>query len=206
MTHTLHRIGNDASLNEDFVAIFICEKGINDINSANKKKEFFKIAKKYSPLGISDVSFGSQFSVGDIEAIEKQINDKSIIHCVFGSEIDLKSCLKELKERDLGISVVVSGMFNKVHNCAKEIGLKPHTVALSLGVFGSQLNKLPDERIMEITSMCGHHMISPALVKYYAEEVRSGRIKAEKAAELLAKPCTCGAFNVKRAANLLKCI
>jgi len=90
-----------------------------------------------------------------------------------------------------------------VKQVAEELGLKIHTVNLSLGVFGYK-KLLPPEEILEITSMCGHHCVSPNLVRNLISEVRNGRLTPEEAAEQLSKPCVCGVFNKSRAATLIR--
>jgi acetylglutamate kinase len=108
-----------------------------------------------------------------------------------------------LKKIDLGSSVVVSGLFQQVDECLKKINLRPHTVQFSLGVFG-RVDRLPEEKMLEITTMCGHHLISPRLVKKLVKDVKADRITTERAAELLGKQCICGAFNKARATKLIE--
>lgn len=64
--------------------------------------------------------------------------------------------------------------------------------------------KLPSNDILEVTTMCGHAMVSPNLVKAMAKEVKSGAKTPQEAAKLLAPNCDCGIFNIARAAKLLK--
>jgi hypothetical protein len=52
--------------------------------------------------------------------------------------------------------------------------------------------------------MCGHGMISFNLVKRMAREVSEGRTSLEEASHILARPCSCGIFNPKRAQELLR--
>jgi len=63
---------------------------------------------------------------------------------------------------------------------------------------------LPSEEIIELTTMCGHHCISPQSVENYVNLIKIGKITVEKATENLAKPCVCGIFNPKRAKMILK--
>lgn len=70
-------------------------------------------------------------------------------------------------------------------------------------MFGKK-NLLPDDKILEITSMCGHHCVSPQSVKHYIDLINKDKISIEKAAQKLAKPCICGIFNTKRATEILK--
>ena len=133
-----------------------------------------------------------------------QMKDNSTVHGVFSNEEDLIACLQELKELDLGISVVVSGLFDHVHACCRESGIEPHTVSTSLGVWGNT-SKLPkDQNVLDMATMCGHSMVPFALIEKYAERVRKGTIAPEKAAEKISPLCTCHIFNISRATRLFE--
>ena len=54
-----------------------------------------------------------------------------------------------------------------------------------------------------MTTMCGHHQVSPRLVEKMADDVKTGHLTPEAAAEQLAYPCVCDIFNPVRAATLL---
>ncbi len=62
---------------------------------------------------------------------------------------------------------------------------------------------LPSDNTLALTTMCGHHQISPRLVEFYRERVRTGKMKPERAALKLAAYCPCGIFNHVRGAKLL---
>ena len=111
--------------------------------------------------------------------------------------------LKTLKEEDLGISVVVSGLISEIRELCQEIGLNMHTANLSLGEFGKK-SLLPPEKTLEITTMCSHHCVSSQSVLHYARLIKEGKISLEKAAEKLTAPCVCGIFNTKRAGQILE--
>jgi hypothetical protein len=85
----------------------------------------------------------------------------------------------------------------------QEAGVTPHTINYSLGVWGKK-DLLPSEDVLAVTTMCGHHQISPELVKKKVQEVRNGRKTPEKAAKELALYCPCGIFNQVRCASLLE--
>jgi len=110
--------------------------------------------------------------------------------------------LKELKEADLGLPVVVSGIFENVDRCLEKVGLKHHTANFSLGIWGNT-EKLPSDDILEVITMCGHAMVSANLVKTMVEEIKAGRKTPEEAAKVLASQCVCEVFNPARAAKLL---
>ncbi|MGI6605388.1 MAG: hypothetical protein ACOX2S_10285 [bacterium] len=68
--------------------------------------------------------------------------------------------LQGLKKKDLGFSVVISGCWEEVLPACQDAGVTPHTINYSLGVWGRK-DRLPNDDILAVTTMCGHHMISP---------------------------------------------
>lgn len=57
---------------------------------------------------------------------------------------------------------------------------------------------------LKITALCGHSMISPAMIDHHVEKIKKGEITPEEAGKKLAKPCPCGIFNIPRAVDELK--
>jgi hypothetical protein len=57
---------------------------------------------------------------------------------------------------------------------------------------------------MEITTMCGHAMVSRGLIGILAEKIKKREMTPEQAGLELAKPCQCGIFNPVRAARLME--
>ncbi|MBS7279681.1 MAG: hypothetical protein KIH09_07560 [Candidatus Freyarchaeota archaeon] len=190
VTHTLHRLGDEDSLKKDYVVVAIYAHGIND-NQPDSRVRLLRIAeilKAQRPVNMIN---------------ELLWNFTPAIQAVYDDKNSFKTALRLLKKADLGISITVSGLLSEVREIAEELDLKPHTVNLSLGVFGKK-ELLPSEKILEITSMCGHHCVSPNLVKNLVEQVIKNKIIPEEAAEELSKPCICGVFNKARAANLIR--
>lgn len=103
------------------------------------------------------------------------------------------------------MSVVVSGLFEPARECCEKVGLReaPHTVERSLGGMG-KTDLLPEDDVLQMTTMCGHGMVSSNLVREAIEDVRRGRITIEKAAQRLAEPCICGISKPTHAAHLLR--
>jgi hypothetical protein len=199
MTHTLHRRGSAESLSGDYVMMMIQAVGHNEEGHIPKVQEFLRIALRHNPVNIGSVSGG-----GMIDKSEEVIaNAAKIGHAVFTNQEDVTAALKELKEADLGLSVIISGIYEKVDACIEKAGLKHHTGNFSLGVWG-KTEKLPSNDLLEVTTMCGHAMIAPNLVKEMVKEIKAGTKTPEKAAKLLAPNCDCGVFNIKRAADLMK--
>ncbi len=190
MTHTLHRLGDEDSLKKDYVVVAIYAHGIND-NQPDSRDKLLRIAeilKSQRPINMIN---------------ELLWNFTPAIQAVYGDKGSFKAALRLLKKEDLGISITVSGLMSEIKEIAEELGLKLHTVNLSLGVFGNK-KLLPSEKILEMTSMCGHHCVSPNLVKNLVQQVIKNKITPEKAAEELSKPCICGVFNKARAIDLIK--
>ena len=111
--------------------------------------------------------------------------------------------LRDVKEADLGVSIVISGLMDGVERCAKAAGARRHTVEWSLGIWG-RTELLPSEEVLQISTMCGHGMVAAPMVERLALEVRRGRMSDEEAALQLARPCVCGIFNPVRASMLLR--
>lgn len=200
MTHTLHRRGTAESLSEDYPMLCMAARGINDSSSDSKLQEFLRIAMRHDPKNMGDMTIGNMYSHKSEEIIA---NAHGIVHAVFGNPQAVTQVLRELKEADLGMSVVVSGILDSVNECCQKAGLKRHTVEFSLGIWG-KTEKLPPNDILEVTTMCGHGMISSNLVSSMVEEIKAGAKTSEDAAKELARHCCCGIFNPTRAALLLE--
>jgi hypothetical protein len=204
MTHTLHRLGNIENLHHDYVVFAMSAKGINEEGSHVAMRRFMELAFDLDPVNAGDTMTGHILTHSRQEILDA-IQDTSVVHAVFTEEGKVATLLKRVHEADLGISVVVSGLFDRVRRCAQQAGLRQHTVECSLGVWG-QVERLPGVQVMQITTMCGHGMVAASLVEQWARDVRRGRVTPEEAALELAKPCVCGVFNPVRAARLLEAI
>jgi len=126
-----------------------------------------------------------------------------VVQAVFDDAEKVTRALKSFKEADVGMSVVVSGLHDRVDQCCQGAGLQRHTVNQSMGRWG-RTDKLPPDSVLEINTMCGHGMVAVGLIEEIAEKVRAGELTPEDGAEELFKPCMCGIFNPARAASLLK--
>jgi hypothetical protein len=202
MSHTLHRRGTRENLKNDFVLFAMSAKGVNEVDSGGKLKRFLEIVQEHHPVNLGDMKTGNSF-ITSREIITNSVKDTSIVHGVFARREDLILALKAVKEADLGISVIVSGLMDEVHECCRSVGLKPHTCETSLGVWGTT-DRLPDEDILRFTTMCGHGQIAFNLVAKIIEDVKQGKRTVEDGAKELARPCQCGVFNPERAAAMLE--
>lgn len=202
MTHTLHRFRQDGDKTEEFVLLSMAAQGFNDKNAAEKLLKVLDIVISENPSNFGDDAQGGIYTGKTIDKIKEDMNDKAYIGAAFPSKEQMESVLRKLKEADLGMSVVVTGDFKKVFEMIRKVGLKPDTVNMSLGIFGNK-QLLPSDEVLEITTMCGHGMVCPDHVKHVLNRVKKGLMSPEKGAEELAKPCTCGIFNVDRASEIL---
>lgn len=202
MSHTLHRSGSEESLSKDFVILIMPENGLNDQNSEQRLRACFDILLKHNPVNTGDSKNGSRYSLGSDEEVIKRLEEKETIFAVYDNENDLVGVLKDLKALDCGLSVVISGLFEHSCKCAEKVGLHPHTAGISLGVMG-KTELLPEDNVKDISVMCGHGLISYALIEKLVEEVRKGKKTSQQAAAEMAKCCICGVFNVKRAEAII---
>jgi hypothetical protein len=121
---------------------------------------------------------------------------------VFDKRKNMEAALKELAEAELGLSVVVSGLFDDVAGCCRRAGTRAHTVNHSLGFWG-KTEKLPAREVLEITTMCGHGLVAPSLVWRLAERIRRDEVSAADACREMRKMCLCDILNHVRAEELV---
>ena len=202
MTHTLHRTGSPESLSRDYVLLFMPSKDINHVGSGPKLRRMLEICLENGAIRIGDCRLGNQYYQGGVDKLLAHVEDRAVVHGVFNDPDKVVAALKQLKAEDLGLSVVVSGLFDKVRECCGKSGLTPHTVNNTLGRWG-QTDRLPPQDVLELNTMCGHGMVTVKLIEDTAAKVKSGEMTPEQGAERLFKPCMCGIFNADRAARLL---
>lgn len=203
MTHSLHRRGDRESLRRDFLILSSTAKGFNDGWYRGIGQEFMRICMKHNPVNGGDMKTGNFLYVDPEEIIERCTNS-TILEFTYDNKEDVIAAIKEFKERDLGISVVISGMSDEVDDIVAQAGLpKVHTREYSLGTHG-KLSRLPEYEVLEFTTMCGHAMVASEVVKKYMVDSRKGHISMREAAVQMGKCCSCGNFNVNRAVDLLE--
>lgn len=202
MTHTLHRQGNKESLAKDYIFLCMAAKGFNEDGADEKMREFLRIMMRHNPVNAGDMQSGNMFN-SNMDDILTKVTSTSIVHGVFIDSDIATKVLQELKDADLGMSVVVSGPFDSVDCICKAAGLSPHSLDFSGGIWGNT-KKLPPKEVQEVTTMCGHGMVASNLVKSLVDDLKAGQITADEAGKELAKQCACGIFNPARAAELLQ--
>jgi len=200
MTHTLHRTGELDTLREDFPMLTHVARGFNGQGAGPRLKKIAQTMTKHTDLHFGDCKVGNKYTMDPAEIMEKLTVGCQV---VFKDKDSLIACMKELKEIDQGISIVVSGIFEEVFDCCQKAGLTPPLIEFALGVHGNTQKLWPAE-ILEFVTMCGHGLVSGRLVKKMVEDIKKKKSNVEKAAIELAKPCLCGIFNPDRAAKLLK--
>lgn len=227
MTHSLHREGSPDALERDYVLFVYPSKGFNYKGSAPKVRHLTELIHQSGPVNIMAKTRRRKINGGarpgdapegtiieganaycvyngrDVTPIDTIQFDGTRVYSVFNSREKLKQALKKIKEADEGISVVISGNIDSVREIAAEIGIDPHMVNLSLGIHGRK-ELLPPADIREFTTMCGHGLVSPHLVRDTIRRLKTGKVNEETACEILAKPCLCGIHNPSRSAELLR--
>jgi hypothetical protein len=205
MTHSLHRQGSIESLRNDYVMYARCSRGINMENSEAQVKRIVEIVFDEGPVNSGSSSHRSSIAAGTWDrgaALASQQDTHGFI-CCFDDREKMKRVLARLKDEDIGISVVVSGLIDEVMEMAREVGLQPHTINLSLGIRG-KTELLPGPEVVQFTTMCGHALVATDLVKKAAHDVRSGRMSLNDAARMVGEPCICGIVNLTRVAQMLE--
>lgn len=205
MTHSLHRQGSRENLSNDFVMYLMPSRGINDKGSASKKRRFLEIVIRNNVVNAGGTDLGNLLIQSPQEMRDKISDFPTPVAICCARKEDVVNILKETMEADFGLSIMVQGIFEEVEDCLRQVGLKMHTVNQSLGVWG-KTEKLPGKEVLEITTMCGHGLVSTNLVKKLIGDVILGSATPRGAARLLARQCVCGIFNISRAEALLEWI
>jgi hypothetical protein len=209
MTHTLHRTSNADkmynldTLNHDIVFLAMSAKGYsNDKGSAPKMVKILEIAKKHNPVNYGDMRTGNLFSA-DWDDILKRVADTSIVHAVYTNLDDAVAFAKEVREANLGISLVVSSPFDICWQVAEKSGAMGHTIEFSGGIWG-KTSYLPAPEVLDCCTMCGHGMISRYLVEECIKRVKAGKMTGKNAAAEICKQCCCGIANPVRMEAIVK--
>ncbi len=225
MTHTHHRRGDRASLKKDYVVLYMLDPAVDAQQTYGDRLEarverLLDASLKHGPVAIAAKSpekdlrylkgWGPRMDSGahtsaTLEDIagRGELLYEGLGHSVHTNKEDLKAVLRDLKKADTGFSIVVSGIFDEVFDACREVGIKPHTVNMSLGTWG-KTELLPESPVLEICTMCGHALISTRLVESLMGRVKGGSMTPEDAAVELGKQCSCNIFNTERAAGLIR--
>ena len=204
MTHSLHREGTVDSLERDYAVFIYPARGFNYAGSGPKVKRLMELLFLAGPSNMSVTTLRQNLYSGVRPAeFLDSIKDGARVFSVFSDRVKVKEVLHRLKEADEGISIVVSGLVDRAREMSAEAGLNPHTVNLSLGIHGAT-DRLPPADIRQFTTMCGHGLVSPKLVRDVLRKVKRGKVSAWEGSLIVAKPCACGIYNPHRSEEMLQ--
>lgn len=227
MTNTLHRFSEhyafaprpDAPpVEDDFIVFAMATRGVNDDNLVDKYRTFARLALKHDPVNLGDATKGgiyrpqpelnplahwSRDHRPDVERLVQDIEGHTVMAAVFRRREDMDAFVAELKAADLGVSINISAPMDAAKACCRAAGLARHSVEYSIG-FQGRVDRLPEAPVLEISTMCGHGMVSHSFVKKLADWVKEGRRTPAQASRYLARFCVCGVFNTARAEKLFE--
>ncbi len=218
MTNTLHRFGSLESLQKDYIIFAMAARGINDEGAPAKLQAFLRLALKHHPINVGNAVKGGIFRASqrltplahwrrrefiDPQEVVQSIDACTTVSAVFDDPANLEGFLAELKASNLGISINISALTDEARTCCQRVGITRHSVEYSLGFHGD-LNLLPDRHVLELSTMCGHGMVSHNFAKKMIDWVKEGRRDPQQATTYLAKFCTCGIYNTTRAIQILQ--
>jgi hypothetical protein len=220
MTNTLHRFGNAASFVDDFVIIAIPAKGIkNGVDVLPALKKFLEIAMEYNPVNLGDAMNGGavrptrhkyaiQHFFGrsdkpDFQQVIDNITKPTTFAAIFDKRENAEAFTARIAKENLGLSINISSSLDNAINCAKAAGIHRHSVGYSLGFEGMPDN-IPNRHVVQLSTMCGHGMVSQALAKKMIDWVKEDRATPEQAIAAMARFCSCGIFNPSRARRILE--
>lgn len=203
MTNTLHRQGTHDSLSRDYVIFVTLAKGINNKGAGPKMKRFLQLALEEGPVNVGTDKKNLITANGDVEAMIAGINDGSHPTAVFDNPEAIRRLVRKLKKEDLGISITISALTDEVDEILRSEGIVRHSIEHSIGILG-RTERLPTQQILELSSMCGHGCISHNHVRKMIDWTKMEKLTPKQAATYLARPCSCGAFNIARGEELLK--
>ena len=180
MTHSNHRQGTRENLKNDWVMLCLPYRGSPAV--MEKVARYNEICRRHRAINTD--------------------RPRGWYIWVFDEKANMEAALKELAEADLGLSVVVSGLFDEVAGCCRRAGTGAHTVNHSLGFWGKR-GKLPAREVLEITTMCGHGLVAPSLVWHLAQSIRRDEVSSAAACQEMRKMCLCDILNHVRAEELM---
>jgi hypothetical protein len=203
MTHSLHREGKLESLEKDYAVYIFPARGFNYDGCAPRIRRLVEIVYQTPPANMIATTLRKNLYSGvNPDNVLDRIKEGCRVFAVFNGRDKINKLMERFKAADQGISIVISGLVDRVRDIAAEVGLNPHTINLSIGVHGKTTN-LPSADIRQFTTMCGHGMVSPNLVRDSLRRIKANKTDKRDACLTMAKPCTCGIFNPHRSEKLL---
>lgn len=220
MTNTLHRYGTAESFVDDYIIFALPAKGGGQTGDALPAlRRFLEIALEHNPVNIGDATHGGAIrptkhkhalehfatrpSNPDFERVMEEIDTASTFAAVFASQEDAIAFVQRIKAEDLGLSINISSSIANALNCCKAAGLTRHSVGYSLGFEGVG-DHTPNRHVLQLSTMCGHGMISHSLAKKMIDFVKENRRSPDQAIAALSRCCSCGIFNPVRARRIIE--
>jgi hypothetical protein len=217
VTHTLHRDGDAASFGDDYILLAMVAKGHNDEGAVEKLRTFLRICAAHKPVNMGNGDLGAYYPseisgtaaegkrdpMPDYEKVIAGVGKPNSVAAEFDSKEKLVAALRDVIKADLGISINLSHSVEGAHQCCRETGIQRHSVEYALG-FMDRHNHLPNSQVVELSTMCGHGMVSHNLVEKMIASVKENDRTPEEAARYLACFCPCGVYNPARAKRLLE--
>jgi hypothetical protein len=218
MTNTLHRFGSAESFQDDYVVFAIASKGKNEQGALPKLRRFLEMAIPFKPVNLGDAIHGGALRpcrqmnpashwnrdlTPDFRAVIDGLDAPTTVAAVFDSRVAAEDFVKAIREAELGLSINVSTSIDGAEQCCFAAGIPRHSVGYSLG-FEGKTDKLPNSKVMLLSTMCGHGMVSHSLAKKMIDWVKEGRRTPEQAASYMTRFCSCGVFNPTRAKRILE--
>ena len=130
MTHSLHRSGDIESQKKDFNWFMYQTQGVNDKNIKDKALEFIAAAETCGSENWGDVKTGP-ITGYSVEEIKDKLSDKSRLRAVFTKREQVVEFLNIMKEKDTGMSVVITGVLSEVIPASVEAKVTPHSINFS---------------------------------------------------------------------------
>ena len=227
MTNTLHRysehyafepITNPKPVQDDYIVFAMSSRGINDDHLVEKYRAFLRLALKHKPVNMGDATKGGMIQPRqdmnptahwrrdqrlDPEQVIAGIDGHTTVAAVFDNYQAMRDFVDELRVADLGISTNISAPIDDAQRCCREAGINRHSVEYSIG-FRGRLEKFLDVITLELSTMCGHGMVSAHFAKKMLEWVKEDRRTPEETAHYMARFCICDVFNIRRAEGIIK--
>lgn len=213
----MHRFGKEESFNNDIIISAIPSIGNNDENCIPRLREFLRICAKHNPVNMGNgtrCALAPEYELKpsahwnrkaefDWNEVIDGVLRPGTVSAVFSKYEDAETCLKDIIQADFGLSVNISTTIACAKLIAEKSGLKRQSVEYALET-NDPHKHLPDRKILALSTMCGHGLVSGNLAKKMIDMVREGRRSPEEAANTLTRFCSCGIFNPLRAKIILE--
>ena len=111
MTHSLHRTGIINDLKSDYIILAMLAAGIND-KYADSKQKLLQVAEILNQNNHVNIIPKPAWKISPV------------ITATFIDIEMVKNVIQTLKQEDLGVSIVISGLISEIQEAVKEAGLK----------------------------------------------------------------------------------